>query len=207
MFLVKENGVFTSIQGEGPFTGTPAIFVRTFGCNVKCSWCDTKESWEDESNKQEVEVIDVVNKVLQNPQRDVCITGGEPFLQAEELYTLTEILSGHEKFISIETNATIYYPIPFISFYVLSPKFGTWRTEIINKWINYFYSTETAFVIKIVCDTLEDVRAAKQRTENVPNRLVIQPLWKCEKYMDIVNYCIDNCINISAQIHKFIGLL
>jgi 7-carboxy-7-deazaguanine synthase len=68
---------FYSIQGEGAHIGKPTFFIRTAVCNLRCSWCDTKYSWE---RGQEVSVRELLRRVEKTPTRDVCLTGGEPLL-------------------------------------------------------------------------------------------------------------------------------
>ena len=77
--------IFRSIQGEGLLVGTPSTFVRLSGCNLRCSWCDTKfASWEPEGDSLTVDQI--VNKVEslvpmnERVQHHVVITGGEPMI-------------------------------------------------------------------------------------------------------------------------------
>ena len=75
--LISE--IFYSIQGEGELTGVPSVFVRTSGCNLRCSWCDTKyASWQPEGT--EVSVDEVVAKVLGYSARHCVLTGGEPMI-------------------------------------------------------------------------------------------------------------------------------
>lgn len=70
---------FYSIQGEGYHTGKPAYFIRLAGCNVGCSWCDVKESW-DEANGKRYTVSKIVELVKATSALRVIITGGEPTL-------------------------------------------------------------------------------------------------------------------------------
>ena len=73
---MKVNEIFYSLQGEGHYTGTPAVFVRFAGCNLRCWFCDTDFEKGDEMSEDEI-----VEAVLQYPTRYVVITGGEPTLQ------------------------------------------------------------------------------------------------------------------------------
>lgn len=207
MKLVKENYVFESLQGEGPLTGTPTIFIRTFGCNLKCSWCDTKESWEDESNSVDISIHKLLDIVNEFPQKDVCITGGEPLVQAEDVSLLAKVLIENGKFVSLETNASIYYPIPYINLYSFSPKFGSWDNTILSRFIDYCIVSNSMYHIKVVCDSIIDIRTAKEKLSNVEDRLYIQPLWDCKHYKELIDYCIKNNINVSTQIHKYLGVL
>ncbi|RLF30939.1 MAG: hypothetical protein DRM98_06200, partial [Thermoplasmata archaeon] len=77
---MKINEIFYSIQGEGKWTGLPNIFIRTAGCNLRCTFCDTKYAYE---NGVELQVEEIINKITQYPCKHVCITGGEPLLQED----------------------------------------------------------------------------------------------------------------------------
>lgn len=93
--------IFNSIQGEGNFMGIPCTFVRTAGCSLRCSFCDTKASWG--SDKADLEIKDIVAACT---KPFVVITGGEPTEQAEELKVLIRALHAQDKFVAIESNGT-----------------------------------------------------------------------------------------------------
>ena len=69
----KINEIFYSLQGEGYHTGTPAVFIRFSGCNLKCDFCDTRHE-EGEMMTDE----DIVNEIGKYPAVMVILTGGEP---------------------------------------------------------------------------------------------------------------------------------
>ena len=73
---MKINEIFYSLQGEGHYTGTPAVFIRFAGCNLKCSFCDT-----DFTSFTEMIEDDIVREIGQYPTNHIVITGGEPTLQ------------------------------------------------------------------------------------------------------------------------------
>ena len=70
---LKVNEIFYSLQGEGFFTGTPAVFLRLSGCNLKCPFCDTRH----ESGKL-MDFPEILAGISEYPARHVVITGGEP---------------------------------------------------------------------------------------------------------------------------------
>lgn len=97
--------IFTSIQGEGIWLGTPSTFVRVSGCNLRCSWCDTKyASWDPEGPVMEVE--EIVARVQAAGVRHVVLTGGEPML-FEPVAELTHQLHSTGHRITIETAGTV----------------------------------------------------------------------------------------------------
>ena len=98
--------IFYSLQGEGRLIGTPSVFIRTSGCNLRCVWCDTPyTSWKPEGRNWRIDKI--VCEVGKYPGRFVVVTGGEPFL-APEIEELTQALKETGAHITIETAATIF---------------------------------------------------------------------------------------------------
>ena len=100
---MKVNEIFYSLQGEGHYTGTSAVFVRFAGCNLRCWFCDTDFEKGVEMNEDEI-----VEAVLQYPTRYVVITGGEPTLQITA--SLCDKLRAHGLYLMMETNGT--RPLP-----------------------------------------------------------------------------------------------
>jgi 7-carboxy-7-deazaguanine synthase len=101
---MKIAELFPSLQGEGKNQGRPCFFVRLAGCNLRCRWCDTPASW---SGGDEMSPEMVAGRVMQADLPYVCITGGEPLLQGEELGHLLTTLHRQGIAIDIETNGTV----------------------------------------------------------------------------------------------------
>lgn len=102
---MKISEIFYSIQGEGELTGMPSVFIRTSGCNLRCSWCDTPyASWYPEG--EEVQIASILDEVRKYPARHCVLTGGEPMI-AKGIHELAAALreSGHH--ITIETAGTV----------------------------------------------------------------------------------------------------
>ncbi len=97
---MKINEIFYSLQGEGSFTGTPAVFIRFSGCNTSCPFCDTQH--EDFTEMTEDDIMDEVKKY---PANHVVITGGEPTLQLTP--SLCRKLQENLFFVQIETNGSV----------------------------------------------------------------------------------------------------
>lgn len=107
--LVSE--IFSSVQGEGPSAGAPALFVRLALCNLRCTWCDTKYTWDFKHYDYEREVRElsqqaVLDAVAAASERRVIVTGGEPLLQERALERLFAQLPD-EVVIEVETNGTL----------------------------------------------------------------------------------------------------
>ncbi|HJH76725.1 MAG TPA: 7-carboxy-7-deazaguanine synthase QueE [Prevotellaceae bacterium] len=114
---MRVNEIFYSLQGEGYFTGTPAVFVRFSGCNLSCSFCDTEHTSFTEMSEE-----DIVREVCAYPAAHVVITGGEPTMQLTA--SLVDRLHAAGKYVQIETNGT--YPLPEgcrVDWITCSPKY------------------------------------------------------------------------------------
>ncbi len=107
--MLYVNDIFYSIQGESSFAGYPCKFVRLAGCNLKCGYCDTKESL-DINNSSLLSIGEIISALDSigggNNIRLIEITGGEPLLQ-EEVFDLFNELIKLNYFVLLETNGTI----------------------------------------------------------------------------------------------------
>ncbi|MGE5645124.1 MAG: 7-carboxy-7-deazaguanine synthase QueE [Acidobacteriota bacterium] len=105
---MKISEIFYSVQGEGILIGTPSVFVRTSGCNLRCVWCDTPyTSWAPEGEERSLDTI--LEEVRRYPARHVVVTGGEPMI-APGLVELTGQLRDAGLHITIETAGTVFHP-------------------------------------------------------------------------------------------------
>ena len=129
--------LFYSVQGEGKLTGVPSVFIRLAGCNLRCTWCDTKyASWSPEGDHTSPE--EILSRVQAHPAQHVVITGGEPMI-APEIRHLTELLRNAGKHITIETAGTVPPDRVACDLASLSPKLShsTPRPgEISQGWID-----------------------------------------------------------------------
>jgi 7-carboxy-7-deazaguanine synthase len=146
--------VFPTIQGEGPFAGTPATFVRLAGCNLQCPGCDT-----DYTSKRQTmtatEVVQLVRKTIWPARRPhkayevqplVVITGGEPFRQ--NLTPLVTILLGLGYRVQVETNGTYFldgFPWDKVTV-VCSPKTGRINWDMAQRVNAFKYVVQAGYV-------------------------------------------------------------
>ena len=135
MTTIEVSDLFTSIQGEGPRAGTPSVFLRTRRCNLACSWCDTRYTWDpNDLGYQAYETLDVeaIASRIQTwaslgvhpsmlarwaqyaepvaadtPTSNLVITGGEPMIWKHQLAELLPLIEGGISSIEIETNGVI----------------------------------------------------------------------------------------------------
>lgn len=132
--------IFYTIQGEGPWQGYPAIFIRLAGCNLQCTWCDTE--YDSRNIMDEAQVVNEVLSLMAHKRikcRRIVITGGEPF--GQNITPLVDVLWEAGFMIQIETNGTLTIPaFPFGKVTVVcSPKAGRLHQDILLHCKNFKY--------------------------------------------------------------------
>lgn len=177
--LMKINEIFYSLQGEGHYTGTPAVFVRFAGCNLKCSFCDT-----DFTSFTEMTEDDIVREIGQYPANHIVITGGEPTLQITA--SLVSKLHDAGKYVQIETNGTNVLPDGCnIDWVTCSPKYKAVRLQHIDELKVVFegqdmsqYDGLTATEYRLQpCDT-QDEGKNKEILRQTIDFILKNPKWK-----------------------------
>ena len=113
--LLKLSEVFESVQGEGPSAGEPCVFVRLATCNLRCSWCDTRYTWDWQNFDYEQEVSlesaeSLWSRLASARTRRLVLTGGEPLLQQPALLGLLSRVPA-TVIVEVETNGTLA-PVP-----------------------------------------------------------------------------------------------
>ena len=200
MIKIKVSEIFTSFQGEGPYVGTPSTFLRLYGCNLDCEWCDT-----DISTYEMLSVDDVAEILLTqmefNNIKTLIITGGEPTLQMEEIKRLIKELPEDIR-IQMETNGSIFEYIPEIE-YVISPK------EDKEKVFKNYYAYENTFFKFVITsqDDLDEVIALKEKYD------YDKPIWlqgefsKDAEMADLIreNFPRLENVKLSVQTHKYLN--
>jgi organic radical activating enzyme len=196
--LIPIVEIFYSLQGEGGRVGQPTVFVRTAGCSLACSFCDT-----DFRVRREMTVDDIVAEVLSYDCPWVCLTGGEPTLF--DLQTLCDRLHAEGLKIQTETNGMHPRPSWNLDHITVSPK----ETEggRLEPW---YFDNATEF--KYVIDTAEDVeRALANPTAGYSGgpALYLQPN---ALNPDAVRLCIEAVkahprrLRLSLQTHKLLQI-
>ena len=101
--MIKINEIFFSIQGESSYTGFPTVFVRTSGCPLRCTYCDTQYAYYD---GEKVSLDTIIDKIKSFPAKYVCVTGGEPLSQPQTIELMTKLCDLNYN-VSIETSGAI----------------------------------------------------------------------------------------------------
>lgn len=128
------NSVFHTIQGEGPFAGCPAVFLRLAGCNLQCPLCDTEYTARDEFTLDSIlHTIRGAAPTGSTPANLVVITGGEPFRQPIGKLVRRLLFEGYE--VQVETNGTLFRgDVPYHHerlTIVCSPKAGAVHRQLV----------------------------------------------------------------------------
>ncbi len=201
---MKIAEIFTSLQGEGLTSGYPTIFIRLAGCNLSCSYCDTPASRQGGTDMNVSEVA--TGALLQKPPY-VCITGGEPLLQKDEVAELARQLIKAGKMVSIETNGTVPFDdLPSdisICMDVKCPSSG----EFSN--INLLSDLKSTDSVKFVVGTDDDLQYAEKVIMSHPTKaeIFISPIYGTD-YQRIASHILSRNLpaRMQLQLHKFIGL-
>lgn len=197
---MRVNEIFHSIQGEGRYTGTPAVFLRFAGCNLNCWFCDTEFHSFTEMSEEEI-----VAEVCKYPSRNVVITGGEPTLQLTA--SLAEKLHAAGFFIMLETNGTRALPEGCdVDWITCSPKLQGPSPSFI-----YPLNIQRIDEVKVVYEGAGQDMAQYDAIRATEYRL--QPCFTGDKQKDtfITNQTIEYILvhpkwSLSLQTHKVLGV-
>lgn len=189
---------FYSVQGEGYFSGRPAYFIRIAGCDVGCSWCDVKESWNANEHKV-LSIKQIIDLVTSTNTNFVVITGGEPAMY--NLEALTKALKEINCFIAIETSG-VYQLSGELDWVCFSPKKFKEPTESIYK---------LACELKVIVYNRHDIAWAEEHASKLNSncKLYLQPEWsKHEKMLPLIlDYIKEHPKwTLSLQTHKYINV-
>ena len=212
--------VFASIQGEGPTAGTPTVFLRLGICNLTCSWCDTKYTWDWSSYdfSKHVMSMDIssVRKIISSyGLPHLVVTGGEPMLQQNALANLLVSMADLNLSCEIETNGTLTPNtelIDLISQWNVSIKLSNSNNELKlrerGSAIKSFVSLNTSyfkFVIVQPTDITEVLNLVDKY--NIPaDRVVLMPEGTTSKAVNdrgkwIAEFCTKNGFRFSSRLH------
>ena len=227
--ILSVHSIFHTIQGEGPFCGTPAVFLRLAGCNLQCPSCDTDYT----NNRSTLTLIQIACRILQadtQPWQEgrrhlVVITGGEPFRQ--ELGPLINHLISMGYYVQIETNGTlppavdVWYEQDITmregAYIVLSPKAGKMNLQTLKHACCLKYVGEAGDLAEDDGLPVNALRhPASPRLARPPlgwGRLIyLQPMdakdetANRENLKAVINSCMAHGYVLQLQVHKIIEM-
>lgn len=197
--------IFPTLQGEGPFVGQPSVFVRLGGCNLACTFCDTEfERFEA------MPLGSIVGDIMQQAAglRDlVVITGGEPLRQ--NIAPLCEALLAAGFRVQIETNGTLWRPLPEAVNIVCSPKVtdGSYhpiRPDLLAR------VDALKFIVSAEAGPYHDIGQVGQAGTHIP--VYVQPMDSGNTQQNranqnhAVNMAMEHGYRLSLQTHKILGI-
>jgi len=213
---LKIAELFYSIQGEGALVGVPSVFVRTSGCNLRCSWCDTPyTSWQPEGT--DLSLQQILDEVKAHPARHVVVTGGEPMI-APDIIPLTEQLRAAGLHITVETAGTVFQPVA-CDLMSISPKLsnstpeGRWaaqhdrlriQPDVLRELMGR-YQYQLKFVIarpedmEEVRDLVRELEAERERVILMPEGTDVERLR--ERGIWLAEICKDEGFRFSPRLH------
>ena len=202
---MKINEIFYSLQGEGKWAGLPNIFIRTTGCNLRCTFCDTKYAYE---NGKEMSINEILNQIGKYKCNYVCLTGGEPLIQ-ENILDFIKILLEKKYSIIIETNGSINidnlidYKSLIISLDIKCPSSNMVKKCKLKNINRLRKDDQIKFVIKNIEDYMYAKKILKEYKPTCD--VFFQPVWG-ENPKKLAEWIINDRLNVKLglQLHNII---
>ena len=217
------NEMFQTLQGEGIYTGVPAIFIRLQGCPVGCSWCDTKHTW-DKLADRETSLGDILLKTAETDAwgaadaaaliavvrqhgwtaQHIVITGGEPCIH--DLTPLTAELEQQGFSCQIETSGTHEVRCTATTWVTVSPKVNMrGGYDVLHSALVRADEVKHPVARQRDIDALDDLLATL--SDSKARIIALQPISQKD---DATKLCIDTCIarnwRLSMQTHKYLNI-
>jgi len=204
---VKVCEIFTSIQGESTHAGMLCTFIRLSGCNLRCSYCDTKYAYDEGA---ELSIENVLERIEEATIRLVEITGGEPLLQKDETAGLTTLLLDSGYNVLIETNGTLSIEsIDGRAIMIMDVKTPASGMSIKNNFSNFEYLKKVDEVKFVICDRNDYIWAKNVVLEyGLPKRCTVlfSPAFGSLEPRKLVKWILEDRVDVrlNLQLHKYI---
>ncbi|MCQ2090572.1 MAG: radical SAM protein [Fibrobacter sp.] len=215
---MKISEIFLSIEGEGIRTGAPAVFIRLFGCNLRCSYCDSMYAVEG-NDYMEMTPKEIMEKVQPFNTKYITLTGGEPLIH-KDVKVLLKMLDDSGFEINIETNGTQPKP-KGIKHLICTMDWKCTSSEMQPKMkLTNMMTLRGKDVLKFVVGSDEDLLDATRVIEAMEGRFnalgkrlptfYVSPIFGAMKYEDMVNWILGNevmrrnNVRFQVQLHKII---
>ncbi|QKJ88454.1 7-carboxy-7-deazaguanine synthase QueE [Paramixta manurensis] len=217
------NEMFQTLQGEGFYTGVPAIFIRLQGCPVGCSWCDTKHTWDKLANR-ETRLSEILVKTVESDAwgaadalmlietirqhgwtaRHVVITGGEPAIH--DLTPLTLALEQQGFSCQIETSGTHEVRCSAQTWVTVSPKVNMrGGYDVLQQALTRADEIKHPVARQRDVDALDALLATL--SDDKSRIIALQPI---SQKQEATRLCIETCIarnwRLSMQTHKYLNI-
>jgi 7-carboxy-7-deazaguanine synthase len=202
---MKINEIFFSLQGEGLLVGTPSVFIRTSGCNLRCSYCDTTYAYTKGSV---MGIPEIIEKVKHYPSSHICITGGEPLMQ-KDTKTLINRLVSKKYSVNLETNGSLSIKglvgkkAVIVSLDIKCPSSGSHEQMDMENILILTKKDQLKFIIK----NRADYQYAKRILEmyNPDCAVFFQPVWGTDP-KKLASWILHDGLSVrfSLQLHKVI---
>lgn len=214
--------IFRSIEGEGIRAGKLCTFVRSFGCNLRCSYCDSMYANEG-TDYTEMSLEDIVEKCKELGTKCVTLTGGEPLIQPQIIDLIVLLIqSGFE--INIETNGSVNISrvraevfrrgVEYLNnlFFTVDYKSPSSLMEDRMLMDNFIHDTRSLDVVKFVCGSDEDLQCMKDvvlqmRQYGSAANIFVSPVFGQIELPKIVNFLVEHDlqeVRMQLQMHKII---
>lgn len=211
--------IFKSIDGESKRAGELAIFIRSVGCNLRCSYCDSKYTWEIDSTAEEMSVQTILKKCNKLNCKNITFTGGEPLIQ-KDADELIDKLSQLNYNVGIETDGAVDFTTR--DWFINNDK-NVWlcvdykcpSSDMNSKMIGLdkFAQLRDRDVVKFVVGSNEDLECALQVIQHLRSKdcrcyFYLSPVFGKIKPVKIVQFMmkhnLQNKIRFQLQLHKFV---
>lgn len=214
---MKVSEIFKSIEGEGIRAGYPALFIRLFGCNLDCSYCDSvyacKVTKDNEHPFEYWSIETILDMVKISGVDKVTLTGGEPLLQKESIDLVTKLLDeGYE--VNIETNGSIdiqpYLSLDHSENLIITMDWKSISSNMADKMLSYNLNLlRKCDVLKFVVGEERDLVQMSQvlNSNYLSCNVFVSPIFDEIEPKTIVEYILHenlNNVRMQLQLHKFI---
>lgn len=213
------HSVFSTIQGEGPFCGRPAVFVRLAGCNLQCPGCDTEYT----DNRVRLNYGDILQNIEERLMATnsnanlIVISGGEPFRQ--NIKPFVDYLQGHNFDVQIETNGSMQIPLDLsnLTTVVCSPKSAKLHPSALHRANAFKYVMRAGNVREedgLPLQALEHKATPyiARPPQGFRGKIYLQPMDEQDKELNLRNLSavVDNAMKfnyiVQIQVHKLLGV-
>lgn len=206
---MKVVEIFNSIEGEGKRIGLPCTFIRLFGCNLNCSYCDSRYACEDSSDCTIMTAEEIVDQVKKIGCPYITVTGGEPMIHTG-IHKLLELLVREKFYVNVETNGSVSELPDYGNSLFYTVDYKTLSSGMSGKMNEEAFTRLDAWdVVKFVVGSTEDLNQALEIMEKLTCRasVFVSPIFGKIEPGQIVNYIQDHKLwnwRVQVQLHKII---